>query len=800
MARRQNGGLLLLHHPEREHTSLAAVTIMFSSPHRGRSPELRPLPESSSTPHTGSVRAASPPESARSGTPQVGSPAPYAPGSPSIRQIPALTQSNAAENSQSNIPLPGLDSTKSPPGSVPGESALAAAFKSASKESPPRFGTPPPIRALSPVPLNGDSRVPRSNYGSFDGRSSPAPFEDPEVIRRHLVTASGRNSVSNFATNSAEGSSSHRGREGSADLGTDTSTGPALDRDEFSSLQLQGGDVTRQIYRWSEQQEHQGSTKRSRSFHEPRPRPDEQILDIGTIKQPGGFRRNHLRRQAVSPSPERSIIGPDGSVVTEQRRPRPQVFTDNFIEFLSLYGHFAGEELEEEEDESDAYFTSETYEDEYEEGEEEPREYGEDSALLTPGRRKKRKEKPEHGGSPSTAALLLLKSFVGTGVLFLPRAFLNGGMLFSSLVLLVVSALSYYCFLLLVGTRLAVPASYGGMGEKLFGKWMKTIINFSLIISQLGFSSAYIVFTSENLQAFILAVSKCKTRIDIKFMILMQMIIFLPLSLYRNINNIQKLALVADLFIMLGLIYLYYYDVITLVGQGGISDVKLLNPRDWTLFIGTAIFTFEGIGLIIPIQESMRQPKKFPPVLGGVMVIITVIFTSMGALSYAAYGSKTQTVVILNLPQDDKLVNGVQFIYSLAILLSTPLQFFPAIEITSKYIFPKTARGKYNPRIKWKKNVFRFCMVVLCAMIAWVGANDLDKFVALVGSFACIPLVYIYPPMLHYRGVATKTWQRGIDIFLIVFGGAVMVYTTVLTAKSWVSGNTEKQPGYCDQL
>jgi len=30
-------------------------------------------------------------------------------------------------------------------------------------------------------------------------------------------------------------------------------------------------------------------------------------------------------------------------------------------------------------------------------------------------------------------------------------------------------------------------------------------------------------------------------------------------------------------------------------------------------------------------------------------------------------------------------------------------------------------------------------------MVAWVGADDLDKFVALVGSFACIPLVYIYP-------------------------------------------------------
>ena len=54
----------------------------------------------------------------------------------------------------------------------------------------------------------------------------------------------------------------------------------------------------------------------------------------------------------------------------------------------------------------------------------------------------------------------------------------------------------------------------------------------------------------------------------------------------------------------------------------------------------------------------MRHPQKFPKVLFWVMIIITVIFVSMGALSYAAYGTNTKTVIILNLPQDNKFVNG----------------------------------------------------------------------------------------------------------------------------------------------
>ena len=44
--------------------------------------------------------------------------------------------------------------------------------------------------------------------------------------------------------------------------------------------------------------------------------------------------------------------------------------------------------------------------------------------------------------------------------------------------------------------------------------------------------------------------------------------------------------------------------------------------------------------------------------------------------------------------------------------------------------------GKLDPRVKWEKNIFRFMTVMFCAGVSWAGAKDLDKFVALVGSFA----------------------------------------------------------------
>jgi len=111
-----------------------------------------------------------------------------------------------------------------------------------------------------------------------------------------------------------------------------------------------------------------------------------------------------------------------------------------------------------------------------------------------------------------------------------------------------------------------------------------------------------------------------------------------------------------------------------------------------------------------------------------------VLFAGAGVSAYAAYGSKVQTVIILNLPQDQKFVQVVQFLYSMAILLSIPLQLFPAVRIMENGLF--TRSGKHSWRVKWLKNTFRCLVVAFCTLVSWLGANDLDKFVAFVGSFA----------------------------------------------------------------
>ncbi|KAH8124943.1 hypothetical protein ACSS6W_005184 [Trichoderma asperelloides] len=556
------------------------------------------------------------------------------------------------------------------------------------------------------------------------------------------------------ATDLGTSSNEQNGQKGSSDAT------PTLETLE-SSLKLQGGDIHRDMFKIKARA---SSIRRSNTFsHHPSPHLAGELTASEQL-EPGGFRRQHLRRRA------------------RQRRESGHVVANTFVDFLDLYGSFAGEALEDtDEDEDESAIT-----DESEEVADERR-----PLLRRPKadrRRSSRRLSREGDASTVKTFFTLLKAFIGTGILFLPKAFRNGGILFSSLALVSVSLINCFCFRLLLDCRHKYGGGYGELGESIVGSRFRSLILASIAISQLGFVCSGLIFTAENLFSFLNAVTKDAGHIGVATVIALQFLPLIPLALIRNISKLGLVALVADAFILIGLIYIWYYDIGSLARHGMDPSVRLFNPSDFPLTLGSAIFTFEGIGLILPIQSSMKKPHHFKGLLYFVMFLITAIFTSVGALCYATFGESTKIQIISNFPQDSPVVNAVQLLYSLAVLAGEPVQLFPAVRILETSIFGERATGKRSLAIKWKKNGLRTLTIAVCIGIAVVGASDLDKFVALIGGFACVPLVYIYPAYLHYKGVAETTWEKGLNIVTMTVGLIAMVYTSSVTIVQWIQG------------
>ncbi|KAJ3376660.1 neutral amino acid transporter, partial [Lobulomyces angularis] len=334
------------------------------------------------------------------------------------------------------------------------------------------------------------------------------------------------------------------------------------------SHSLLGGAITRDIYLYSEKRSQPtvGIKRRNsapdvsgQALEENATQEDDEPMTASVLRQPGGFRRHFLQNRAIL----------DG------QKP-PNFLSANFIDFLVLYGFYGGDIEPEYSDESD----EEVFLD------------SENQPLISPTRRSSVEIK---GTSPGKAFFMVLKAFIGTGVLFLPRAFLNGGLIFSIITLIILAWLTLHCMLLLVEvSKKKNGLSMGELAGVLYGANMRQVVLWSIAISQMGFSSVYYIFIGKNLKDLLTVMSSCNLILPDWVFVLFQVGLYIPLSWVRNIKHFSITSLIGDVFILMGLTYILYYDIYTLGKQNGpAKNLIYFNTEAFPLFIGSAMFAFE---------------------------------------------------------------------------------------------------------------------------------------------------------------------------------------------------------------
>ena len=148
----------------------------------------------------------------------------------------------------------------------------------------------------------------------------------------------------------------------------------------------------------------------------------------------------------------------------------------------------------------------------------------------------------------------------------------------------------------------------------------------------------------------------------------------------------------------------------------------------------------------------------------------------------ASFGDSVRTALTASLPKGG-LSSLVQLAYSIAVILTFPLQAFPALEVVCHTTQAKTGKNKAVNEIIMKRNITATLIVCLLGVIAVMSTNYLGNVVSLIGSFVGIPIALIYPPLMHNRLVKDSSkMTQYLNIFLAgigLFGAGAASYTTI---------------------
>ncbi|XP_016069575.1 PREDICTED: proton-coupled amino acid transporter 3 [Miniopterus natalensis] len=365
----------------------------------------------------------------------------------------------------------------------------------------------------------------------------------------------------------------------------------------------------------------------------------------------------------------------------------------------------------------------------------------------------------------------LLKCNIGTGLLGLPLAMKNAGILVGPVSLLVIGVLTVHCMLILVNCanhlsqRLQKP--FVNYGEAMMysletcpNSWLRThsvwgryTVSFLLIVTQLGFCSVYFMFMADNLRQIVeeahVTSNICQPRerlvltpiLDIRFYMLTILPFLVLLVLIQNLNVLSVFSTLANITTLGSMILIFEYIMQEIPDP---SNLPLMASwENFLLFFGTAVFTFEGVGMVLPLQNQMKHPQWFSFVLYVGMSLVILLFICLGSFGYMKFGSNTQASITLNLP-NCWLYQSVKLMYSIGIFFTYALQFHVPAEIIIPFVTSQVSES-WTLCADLSVRTAMVCVTCVSAIII----PRLELFISLASSVSSSALALIIPPLLE---------------------------------------------------
>lgn len=204
---------------------------------------------------------------------------------------------------------------------------------------------------------------------------------------------------------------------------------------------------------------------------------------------------------------------------------------------------------------------------------------------------------------------------------------------------------------------------------------------------------------------------------------------------------------------------------------------RSMATLSWTklpLFFGTVIYLFEGIGLILPLKNSMKHPANFSRPLGVLNIGVgmqTILFLSLGIFGYWKYGDETESSLTLNLPTDEVLAQTVLLILSFGVILGYAIQFFIPMQImfpSVRNVIKPADRHPFTGEIS-----FRTFMVLVTFGVALVIPN-LGLLISLIGAICSNSLALLFPVMIEFL-CATRDNKPMTGVFMLKNGIILLI-------------------------
>ncbi|XP_037297285.1 proton-coupled amino acid transporter-like protein pathetic isoform X1 [Manduca sexta] len=378
--------------------------------------------------------------------------------------------------------------------------------------------------------------------------------------------------------------------------------------------------------------------------------------------------------------------------------------------------------------------------------------------------------RPSESNTSSFGALAhLLKASLGSGVLAMPLAFKNAGLLVGCIGTVLIGFICGHVIHVLVRTsqQLCVEVKKPALGYaetcdlvfqngpkpvRKYATFARELVDWALAVTHIGACCVYVVVIAESFRQ--VSIFYGGPNWSVTAYCALTLIVLVPLTQITKLKYLVPFSALANFVWLASICISIYY---CLRGTPKISERNMATSISGIpTFISTSLFAMEGIGVVMPIENEMVKPQQFlgcPGVLNIAMTAVVMLYAFVGFTGYLQFGEEVRGSLTLNLPQDEILAQTAKLLVACVMLLSFALIFYVPVDIVWKRVHEKIpARGQ-----RWGLAGIRLVGTLFTVGLA-CAIPKLELFMELVGA-VCLSVLGLLLPSL------TETvWRWGRDI------------------------------------
>ena len=155
-------------------------------------------------------------------------------------------------------------------------------------------------------------------------------------------------------------------------------------------------------------------------------------------------------------------------------------------------------------------------------------------------------------------------------------------------------------------------------------------------------------------------------------------LILIPIAWVRNISKFSFTFLIGNLCIITTVIVVSAYLYVDFRRDGFGPGIEPMNYKSYWSMVGFSVYTYEGIGVVMPIMSNCACPEKFDKILFYALMTLTLIYCFFANFCYLVLGSNIdRSFITQELDQSLIVVKVLMVIYSLNLICSYAIFIYP---------------------------------------------------------------------------------------------------------------------------